>query len=318
MKKYSLFREGSFYKGNLHTHTTVSDGKLSPLETIDRYKKNGYSFLGISDHNVFSYYPEAEEENFLSIPAVEAHTSKGGSGIHHVVAFADPKTMKFANGHKLDQHFCNGLTTQELVDYLREYNNMVIYCHPHWSRDEIGDIVDLKNIVGMEIYNHGCQVEWRCGFAEVFYDHVLWHGNYIWNFATDDAHGATASSDYCGGYITVKTCDFSHKGILDAISKGSFYSSAAREGEAAPEILDFLVEDGLVKLWCTPTRSVCFFAGIKSHPIIFGEYGTKSFQGTKDSPITYAEYQLPEGTKFVKVSAEDFSGSVSWSQPILL
>ena len=30
MLKYTLAREGNFYKGNLHTHSTVSDGEQTP------------------------------------------------------------------------------------------------------------------------------------------------------------------------------------------------------------------------------------------------------------------------------------------------
>ena len=60
MKQFTLFRDGSLYKGNLHTHTTVSDGRYSPQETVERYKKNGYAFLGITDHAHYGYYPEFE------------------------------------------------------------------------------------------------------------------------------------------------------------------------------------------------------------------------------------------------------------------
>lgn len=41
---------GKWYKGNLHTHTTRSDGTLSPEEIVKWYEDNGYSFLAITDH----------------------------------------------------------------------------------------------------------------------------------------------------------------------------------------------------------------------------------------------------------------------------
>ena len=34
-----------FFKGNLHCHTTVSDGKLSPDEVVALYRDLGYDFL---------------------------------------------------------------------------------------------------------------------------------------------------------------------------------------------------------------------------------------------------------------------------------
>ena len=43
-------KSGSFYKGNLHGHSSNSDGKFSVSEVIDAYKKRGYDFTCISDH----------------------------------------------------------------------------------------------------------------------------------------------------------------------------------------------------------------------------------------------------------------------------
>lgn len=44
-----------FYKGQFHTHTWWSDGKAAPEQAVAFYKKRGYDFLGLTEHNV---YPE--------------------------------------------------------------------------------------------------------------------------------------------------------------------------------------------------------------------------------------------------------------------
>ena len=41
----------NFYKGNMHCHSTLSDGALSPEELKDAYKNKGYSFIAITDHD---------------------------------------------------------------------------------------------------------------------------------------------------------------------------------------------------------------------------------------------------------------------------
>ncbi|MEZ5864214.1 MAG: hypothetical protein R3D25_09185 [Geminicoccaceae bacterium] len=41
---------GRFLKGNIHTHTNLSDGALPPTEVINRYRSAGYDFLSITDH----------------------------------------------------------------------------------------------------------------------------------------------------------------------------------------------------------------------------------------------------------------------------
>lgn len=74
IKKMEGFsKEGNWYKGNLHCHTTDSDGSLTPAEVVQYYKKEGYDFLAISDHNIFSdYRRDFDCDEFIILPAVEA------------------------------------------------------------------------------------------------------------------------------------------------------------------------------------------------------------------------------------------------------
>jgi hypothetical protein len=44
--------EARWFKGNLHTHSLWSDGDDYPEMIADWYKRQGYHFLGISDHNI--------------------------------------------------------------------------------------------------------------------------------------------------------------------------------------------------------------------------------------------------------------------------
>jgi len=45
--------QSQWFKGNLHTHSYWSDGDEFPEMIMDWYKKNGYQFVGLSDHNIF-------------------------------------------------------------------------------------------------------------------------------------------------------------------------------------------------------------------------------------------------------------------------
>jgi hypothetical protein len=40
-----------YLKGNLHAHTTFSDGVLSPHRLVAEYEARGYDFLAITDHD---------------------------------------------------------------------------------------------------------------------------------------------------------------------------------------------------------------------------------------------------------------------------
>ncbi|MGV3773309.1 MAG: PHP domain-containing protein [Verrucomicrobiales bacterium] len=55
---------GTWWKGNLHTHTLWSDGDDYPEMVIDWYQKRGYNFLALSDHNIIQ-----DREKWISISA---------------------------------------------------------------------------------------------------------------------------------------------------------------------------------------------------------------------------------------------------------
>src|SRR5579885_1546907 len=44
----------AYWKGNLHTHSFWSDGDDFPEMVADWYKRHGYHFLALSDHNVLA------------------------------------------------------------------------------------------------------------------------------------------------------------------------------------------------------------------------------------------------------------------------
>ncbi|HUU43116.1 MAG TPA: PHP domain-containing protein, partial [Planctomycetota bacterium] len=64
---------GRWWRGNLHTHTTRSDGELSPDETAAAYRSLGYDFLAITDHGCVSEVAEVPE-GLLLLPGVEHGT----------------------------------------------------------------------------------------------------------------------------------------------------------------------------------------------------------------------------------------------------
>lgn len=71
--KKAFSEKGNWYKGNLHCHTNKSDGILSPAEAAELYRRNGYQFLCISDHERYAdYRDELNREDFIVLPGVES------------------------------------------------------------------------------------------------------------------------------------------------------------------------------------------------------------------------------------------------------
>lgn len=72
---------------DLHIHTTMSDGELTPKEVIDEASKNGVSIIAISDHDTIEAYTEelfeyAKSKGINIINAVEISTKTNKAGIH--------------------------------------------------------------------------------------------------------------------------------------------------------------------------------------------------------------------------------------------
>jgi hypothetical protein len=90
-RKDSFIAAGNWYKGNTHCHTTISDGKVAPEEVVEIYKAHGYSFLAITDHNIYDYSAQFSTPEFLTFPAVECNVSVAGttSKCYHLVGYSD-------------------------------------------------------------------------------------------------------------------------------------------------------------------------------------------------------------------------------------
>ena len=71
MKKTGLHTEGNWYKGNLHTHSTNSDGRKTPEEIVRIYREHGYQFLAFTEHELYTHNRELSNEDFLILPGME-------------------------------------------------------------------------------------------------------------------------------------------------------------------------------------------------------------------------------------------------------
>jgi hypothetical protein len=68
-------RAGRWLRGNLHTHSTGSDGRLTPAQVAEAYAQVGYDFLAISDHMVYTSPPLAP---LTLLPGMEWNAPNGG------------------------------------------------------------------------------------------------------------------------------------------------------------------------------------------------------------------------------------------------
>ena len=71
MRKYLLPESGNFYKANLHCHSTLSDGRLTPEQLKKAYMDKGYSIIAYTDHDIMLDHSDLAEENFLPLRSYE-------------------------------------------------------------------------------------------------------------------------------------------------------------------------------------------------------------------------------------------------------
>jgi len=77
---------------DLHSHTTMSDGTLSPAELILRAEQMGVDVLAITDHDTLDAYGQvpANPGNIKLIPGIELSTQWQTTGIHVLGLNFDP------------------------------------------------------------------------------------------------------------------------------------------------------------------------------------------------------------------------------------
>ena len=70
--KHCLFPEnGKFYKVNLHCHTTVSDGHMTPAEVKAAYRAAGYDAVAFTDHEALITHDELTDSHFIALNGYE-------------------------------------------------------------------------------------------------------------------------------------------------------------------------------------------------------------------------------------------------------
>lgn len=274
MRKYLIPNEGKFYKANMHTHTTVSDGKFTPEEMKELYKSHGYSILAYTDHQVMVPHPELADEDFLPIASYELAVNKTNpSGwpytkTYHINFYAPtpdcsvsgtfcPNTiwLEHSKQYVTDEMRAGGMARhkygksfiQKLIDIANDEGFLVCYNHPNWSLQNHEDYSGLRGLWGVEWYNTGCE---RAGYHDTMQPIIdlLGEGNrMVYPIAADDSHSAAGAF---GGFVQVKARELTYDCIFEALRRGEFYSSNG------PEIYDLYVEDGKIFIKCSPVKVI--------------------------------------------------------------
>jgi hypothetical protein len=297
---------GRFYRGNLHTHSTRSDGVLPPEEVCRRYRAHGYDFLALTDHFIGRFsYPITDttsfrDTGFTTILGAEVHSGAMSNGeLWHLLAVGLPPD--FAPGHVPDFTPLAGQeSAADLAARARAAGAYVAIAHPQWSGLTLDDARLIDAAHAVEVYNHGCAV--GCDRPDGFHtlDLLLTEGRRLDLIATDDAH--FSEPDHFGGWVMVKARENEPEALLDALKDGHFYSTQG------PELRDIRVLPDRVEVDCSPAAAIIVQGQGTAARALHGESMT-----TGQMPLTRFA-----ASPWIRVTVADRAGKRAWSNPIWL
>jgi hypothetical protein len=295
-------KPGRFWRGNLHCHSTRSDGALPPEEVARRYRANGYHFYCQSDHFMEEFgYPITDTsafrtDDFTTILGAELHAPSLANGeIWHILGVGLPADFAPLK---------DGETGPDLARRAQEAGAFIAIAHPQWYGLTLEDARTVAFADAIEVYNHTCAVQADRPDGTYLLDQMLLDGIHLNAIATDDAHfrdEVNSNADAFGGWVMVKSETLAPEAILAALKRGDFYASQG------PELSQIRLGDGLLEVESSPVERITVV-------------GPRALSRTvSGKSMTSARLDVSSFTcDWARVIAVDAAGRRAWSNPFRL
>ncbi len=294
---------GKFYRGNLHTHSTLSDGAWALDDVVQAYQRVGYDFVMMSEHFIQHFnWPVADTRHlrtndFTTIIGAELHAPVTSAGeFWHILAAGLP--LDFAPAAKNE-------TGPDLAKRAIAAGAFVAIAHPAWSRYTIEDGRALSFAHAVEVYNHGCAIENDLGEGHYLLDQLLNEGHRLTAIATDDAHFKTP--DHFGGWVHVKAESLEPEALLSALKAGHHYSSQG------PIFHDIRMDGKLIEIETSPVDTITVVCGNSRSCVKNGRAITSA---SFDLATLEKGWLLEKPSPWVRITAIDNAGKRAWSNPV--
>lgn len=335
MKKYIISPKLNWYRANMHCHTTVSDGHFTPEEIKEVYQEMGYSIVAYSDHELIRDHSDLSDESFLAITASEysiddckpsfelpgkdnseewcvrkvMHLGVYSKDPHNVFHPATDNTLFDmwwrAQGRDIGTIACDDYhreytvdSINEMVKRLNDNGFLVSLNHPNWSLNDMNDYLNIKGLWGLEILNYATERATGAEYCPYIYDHMVRAGGYnLFCVMGDDNHNPSGSlEESFGGSTFIGASSLDYSTVMEALESGSFYCAS---GKNPPRIHSLYVEDGMLKIDCTPATDI----------IVTGLGRSYCHQPTDGQEITHAEFKLEPKDVMFRVTVRDKYGN---------
>lgn len=283
--------DGAWHRGNLHAHSTNSDGARTPEDAMAWYRDAGYDFAVLSDHRIVSDTSAMATPDFITIPGIEMHGPDPFTGERYHILAVGVNSLERSD---------DTWGPQEAIDRVNADGGIAVMAHPYWLGQSAFNMRELRGFVGMEVFNSVCDRTKGKGFSNITWDEYLTQSGRTWGFATDDVHWKYGAEGR--GWVMVRTNDTTPAGIMTALRRGEFYSSMG------PTIKDVRVESGRVCVQTSPVSRITIVAARASG----------SNNCAVGDQLTEAVHELQGTEQYIRVEIEDAHGCHAWSNPIML
>jgi histidinol phosphatase-like PHP family hydrolase len=297
---------GRFWRGNLHTHSHLSDGALAPEAVIEAYKGAGYDFIQLSEHFRDKFgWPIADtrrwrSNDFTTLIGAELHAMGTEVGeLWHILAAGLPLDFPAPGPAE---------SGPELAARARAAGAFVAIAHPAWSQLTVNDGRALEAAHAVEIYNHGCAVETDRGDGFYLLDQLANEGRRLTAIATDDAHFRHGDYDAFGGFVEVKAESLDPDALLAALKAGHFYASQG------PRLHDVVVSPEEVVVECSPVHSVALLTGTSRALAKVGRHVTRAIFDLAD--VARQAWTDTGADPWFRIVVIDAAGRRAWTHPI--
>ncbi|MBQ7411302.1 MAG: hypothetical protein IJW10_00145 [Clostridia bacterium] len=335
MKKYLLPENVNWYRANMHCHTTISDGQLTPEEVKEAYKAQGYSIVAYTDHEILLDHSYLNDESFLALTSAEYSANEGISTYHpdplgqennswtrrrviHMNIFSkDPHntfqpaahddTLWACDGKYKGQGKCDGFVREYNIDNINETIRrcneagfLVQYNHPVWSLNDKELYLNLKGLWSLEILNYATERITGKEYCPYIYDEMVASGMYDLNCTMgDDNHNRGRSTAHSfGGSTMIGARELKYDQIIEAMEKGHIYCTSGRENP--PLIHALYVEDNMIKVDCSPATSVFLNGFARAYRVFENDDGTE---------VTHAEFPIDRNDIYFRITVRDKYGN---------
>lgn len=334
MTKWLIDPAGKQYKANLHSHSTLSDGKLTPEELVKAYRDHGYSILAITDHEYPASHNDLTTEDMLLITGYEAYIrpskmctfDRFAPEIHinliarekdntAMIAY-DPFYCKYMPIHKhltvahkgnIGPRKFTWQYIQKFIDVSRDNGYIVSLNHPCWSMQSTKDVLKLKGFWSIEVFNASAMN--TSGYAEdiQIYDMLLRCGTKLHCHGSDDNHNKKPledpMSDSFGAWTMVQPDKLEYGSVIEALEKGNMYASTG------PIIKSLGVEDKEFTLECSKAKFIRMHMTPKYAKTVYNKEG---------GMVNKAKFKIPEDAEYVYFSVVDEYGRKAYTHAYYL